>query len=74
MKSYGKSGYIYNIYRFDGNQHEIASAFIRTFPEQLRFLETNVIKKEKRIIDATVNDPSIKVWKYNSLKEIYQGN
>ena len=74
VKAYEKNAYNYNIYRFEGNQHEIASAFIRTFPEQLRFLETNVIKKEKRIIDATVNDPSIKVWKFNSLKEIYQGN
>lgn len=73
-KLYEKNGYNYNIYRFEGNQHEIASAFLRTFPEQLRFLETNVIRKENRIVDATVNDPSIKVWKFNSLKEIYKNN
>jgi len=73
-KIFADNGYNYNIYRFDGNQHEIASAFLRTFPEQLRFLETNVIKGEKRIVDATVNDPSIKVWKTNSTKELYKNN
>ena len=73
-KSFEKNGYNYNLYRFEGNQHEIASSFVRTFPEQLRFLETNVIKKERRIIDATVNDPSIKVWKVNSTKDIYKNN
>ena len=71
---FAKNGYNYSIYRFDGNQHEIASAFLNTFQEQLRFLETNVIKGEKRIVDATVNDPSIQVWKVNSTKELYKNN
>ena len=73
-KDYAKNGYNYNIYRFKGNQHEIASAFLRTFDEQIRFLETNVMKGEKRIVDATVSDPSIKIWKINSTREIYKNN
>jgi predicted esterase len=71
---YAKNAYNYNIYRYEGNQHEIASSFVRSFPEQLRFLETNVIKGEKRIVDATVNDPSIKVWGINSTKDLYRNN
>lgn len=74
VKDFEKNGYNYNIYRFEGNQHEIASAFVRTFPEQLRFLETNVIKGEKRIVDTSVSDPSIKIWKINSISEIYKKN
>ena len=73
-KLFAKNGYNYSIYRFDGNQHEIASAFLATFPEQMRFIETNVIKREKRVVDATVNDPSIKVWEVNSTKDIYKNN
>ena len=73
-KTFEKNGYNYNIYRYEGNQHEIASAFLSTFDEQIRFLETNVMKGQKRIVDATVSDPSIKVWEVNSTKEIYKNN
>ena len=41
---------------------------------QLRFLETNVMKGEKRIVDVSVSDPSIKVWNVNSTKELYKNN
>ena len=73
-KLFEKNGYNYSIYRFEGNQHEIAASFLPTFSEQVRFLETNVVKGEKRIVDATVNDPSIKVWEINSVKGIYKNN
>lgn len=71
---YAKNDYNYNIYRYEGNQHEIASSFVLSFPEQLRFLETNVMKGEKRIVDVNVSDPSIKVWNVNSTKELYKNN
>ncbi len=71
---YAKNSYNFNIYRYEGNQHEIASSFVRSFPEQLRFLETNVIMGEKRIADVNVSDPSIKVWNVNSTKELYKNN
>ena len=61
------------IYRYKGNSHEIAAAMYKTFPEQLSWLEHNLIGKEKRIIDATVNDPSIEVFQVNDLKTLYSG-
>ena len=73
-KIFEKQGYNYNIYRYVGNNHEIAVAFLKTFPEQLRFLEENVMGGKKRIVDASISDPSIKVWKINSTKEIFKNN
>lgn len=67
---FAKGNYNYNIYRYEGNQHEMASEFLRTYDEQLRFLRSNVEKHEKRIVDATVSDPSIKVFDY-TLKDLY---
>ena len=61
------------IYRYQDNSHEIAAAMYKTFPEQLAWLEHNVIGKEKRIIDATVKDPSIEVFQVNDLKTLYKG-
>ena len=67
-----KNGYTYNIYRFEGNSHEIASAFIRTFPEQIRFLETNVIRGQKRIVDSSIDDPGIPTFDWPSnRKQLY---
>jgi hypothetical protein len=58
-KIFKKNGYTYNIYRYDGHSHEIASTFISTFPEQIRFLETNVIRGMARIVDSTIDDPEV---------------
>ena len=58
-RTFAKKGWNYNIYRFDGRRHEIADAFNETYDEQIRFLETNVVRRQKRIVDATVDDPSI---------------
>lgn len=66
--------YDYNIYRFVGNSHEIAGAMIETFPEQLNWLNTNIIGKEKRTVDARVNDPSIFKWNMGNVNNIYNGN
>lgn len=73
-KIFAKKGYNYNIYRFEGNQHEIASSFLESFPEQIHFLEQNVAGGQKRIVDATVHDPSIKIWEINSTRDIYKNN
>lgn len=61
-KIFRKNGYVYNIYRYEGHSHEIASTFIRTFPEQIRFLETNVIRGQKRIVDSSIDDPDIQTF------------
>lgn len=72
-RTFSKKGYNYNIYRFDGSRHEIASAFTATYPEQLRFLETNVIRGRKRIVDALVDDPVI-VRSNLTTKDLYRNN
>ena len=61
------------IYRYKDNSHEIAAAMYKTFPEQLAWLEHNIIGKEKRTIDATVDDPSIEVFPVNDLRTLYGG-
>ena len=68
------NGYNYCVYRYLGNSHEIAACMSKTFPEQLAWLETNIIGKEKRTIDAVVNDPSIQVFEVNDLKTLYSGS
>ncbi len=54
-----KNGYSYNILRYNDHSHEIASTFVSTFPEQIRFLETNVIRGLNRIVDSEIDDPEI---------------
>lgn len=54
-----KNGYSYNILRYNDHSHEIASTFISTFPEQIRFIETNVVRGLNRIVDSEIDDPEI---------------
>lgn len=72
-KEFIRKGYDYNVYRFDGNSHEIAGAMITTFPEQIMWLETNVIRHQKRTVDALVGDPSIHRFEINDVKTLYGG-
>lgn len=65
-------GYDCCIYRYKGNSHEIAAAMSETFPEQLAWLNLNIIGKQKRTVDATVSDPSIEVFQVNDLKTLYK--
>ena len=55
-KKFAKAGANYQIYRFDGNGHEVAASMLRNVPEELRFLEENVIKGLHRTVDALVDD------------------
>ena len=71
-RSFKEGGYNYNIYRYQDCSHEIASCMSQFFSEEIRFLETNVMRGEKRIVDAVVTDPDVPVsrWKgkdYNDL-------
>ena len=63
VKTFEKGGYNYNILRFKDRGHEIASSMVDNYAEEIRFLETNVMRGEKRIVDAMVDDPSIKRFK-----------
>lgn len=73
-KSFKKGGYNYNILRYEDHGHEIATSMSSTFPEQKRFLETNVMKGSMRVMDATIKDAeSIPVWGKGSAKDLYAG-
>ena len=68
-----KEGYNYSIYRFKDHNHDMASCFVPTWPEQQRFLEENVLRGSVRIIDALVDDPAIPVWEdFGSLSSLYK--
>jgi hypothetical protein len=58
-KAYKKHGYNYNACRYVNHGHEIANNMVLGFPEEIRFLETNVIRGQKRIIDTFVDNPDI---------------
>ena len=59
-------------YHFIDYGHEIAGSMGTTTDLQFKFLETNVMRKKMRIIEAWVSDPE--VWKGagpQSRKELY---
>lgn len=67
-----KFGYNYNILRYHEHGHEIAEIMDITVPEQLRFLETNVMKGIPSILDMTIKDPRVpKGNGVQSRKELY---
>ncbi len=72
VERFAKFDYNYNMYHFVDYGHEIAGSMYSTLDLQLKFLENNVIQKEKRIIEARITDPD--VWKGagpQSRKELY---
>lgn len=73
-KVFAQNGFCYQTWRFEGNMHEISASLIRNFPEEIRFLEENVIKGVRRNIDATVKDPSIDIpsWARTDYKDLYR--
>lgn len=69
---FARFGYNYNILRYHEHGHEIAGIMGMTVPEQLRFLENNVMKGIESILDITVKDPRIpKSTGAQSRKELY---
>jgi len=54
-----KNDFNYNILRYKENGHEISIAMSGLLEQEIKFLETNVMKKEHKIIDATIDDPAI---------------
>lgn len=61
----------YSIYRYDSHKHDIAIAMMPTLPEQIRFLEENVIRGRALIIDATVDNPEIPVYELPPMNRLY---
>ena len=71
-KVFSKKGYVYEIYRYIGHNHDIAAHFVATWPVQRKFLELNVIKGMRRTIDATLDDPTVPKWESVDLGQIYK--
>lgn len=66
----------FQIYRFQGAGHEIAGSMLRNFPEELRFLEENVIRRVFRPLDATLTDDAIEDigWRNATTRDLYSKN
>ena len=72
VKRFEKLGFNYNMYHFVGYGHEIAGSMETTFDLQMRFIETNVMKGKRRIVDAWIDDPDVfKGVGVQSRKDLY---
>ena len=69
---FSRNHYNYSIYRYVDHKHDIAIAFMTTLPEQLRFLEENVIRGRRLVIDATVDNPAITVYELPPMNRLYE--
>ena len=73
VKEFSKMGYNYNFLKFPTFGHDIASSMLYTLPEQYRFLEENVMKGNKRIVESSILDPAIPKWDQNwDVKDVYK--
>jgi len=72
-RKFCRKDYNYNMLRFEGNGHEIASSMMTNMKAGLEFLERNVMNGEKRIIDMTITDPSINrpAWAKGGFHQLY---
>ncbi|MCM1501843.1 MAG: alpha/beta hydrolase [Bacteroidales bacterium] len=71
-RRFAKFGYNYNIIRFLDHGHEVAGFMEITTDTQFRFIENNVMKDEKSIVDIIVDDPRLEKGKGSqSRKELY---
>ena len=62
----------YNMYHFIDYGHEIAGSMDTTLDLQIKFMENNVMKGKKRIIEAWISDPDVyKGTGPQSRKELY---
>lgn len=59
-KTFADQGYNYNTLRFDGYAHEIAASMVQNLPEELSFIEENILRKSAKIVDATIVNPDIR--------------
>ena len=67
-----KYGLNYNMFHFVDYGHEIAESMGTTLDLQIKFLETNVMRKKMRIVEAWIDDPDVfKGAGPQSRKELY---
>ena len=75
-KKLAAAGANFQILRFADRGHEIAASMPRNLPEELRFLEENVIKGVHRTLDATLSDGAIEKpsWGNLDFSALYNGS
>ena len=73
-KVFAPAGYPYQIYRYVDHSHDMAANMMANWPEEKRFLEVSVMGKQPLVIDCTVDDPTMPVWKSASVsvEDIYK--
>ena len=71
VKIFSRNGYNYNVYRYKDAGHEIAAAFLPTYDDLTLFLEENVAKGQKRIVDTLVHDPIMPESSMKTLGDLY---
>lgn len=71
-KQLSQKGWPVSIWRFKGNTHDVAVYMDYVWPIEKDFLEKDVMQGVVRHIDATVQDPSLPVWRSVSLNDIYK--
>lgn len=72
VERFKKYGLNYNMYHFTDYGHEIAGSMDTTLDLQFKFLETNVMQKKMRIVEAWISDPDVfKGSGPQSRKELY---
>ena len=72
VERFKKYGLNYNMFHFVDYGHEIAGSMGTTLDLQIKFLETNVMQKKMRIVEAWIDDPDVfKGAGPQSRKELY---
>ena len=71
-KVFARNGYIYQFYRYKDHTHDMAGNMFYNMPEQIRFLEEEVIRGRGRVIDAMVDDAGMHVGELIDLSIIYK--
>ena len=72
VERFKKYGLSYNMFHFIDYGHEIAMSMETTVDLQIKFLETNVMQKKPRIVEAWISDPDVyKGSGPQSRKELY---
>lgn len=56
-----KGGFNYRTYRYPGHYHEIANNMLHNLPEEIEFLNVNVLRGERAVVDTTVVAPEIPI-------------
>lgn len=73
-KSLARENCNYQVWRFKDHYHDIAASMSANLERELDFLENNVIKGEKTVVDALVDDPTLPIpsWAAAPIQSLYK--